>query len=128
MSSTYKALLIDDSKPVNFFNKVVLQRSQFFSDIQISENGQAAMHVLANGFDPDIIFLDINMPVMNGWEFLKNYTSTTKEPCPIVLLLGAQLSKNDKARVAEYLQIKDVKGKMLSFEIVMEIKNSILDC
>jgi CheY-like chemotaxis protein len=63
----YKALLIDDSKPVSYFNKVVLERSGKFSSIEVASNGLEAIEALDAGYLADIIFLDINMPVMNGF-------------------------------------------------------------
>lgn len=126
MSLKYQALIIDDSKPIAFFNKLILNRSDLFSKVKISENGQDAFELLNTDFSPDIIFLDINMPVMDGWEFLDKYTISKNKLCPVLLLLAAELSDKDKSRLKKYSIVKGVRVKMLSAEIVSQIKNTIL--
>ncbi len=71
-------LLIDDDKPTNFLNRKILSRFDCFKKIQVVQSGKLALEYLKNVETnnvnkPNIIFLDINMPAMNGWEFLKEY-------------------------------------------------------
>ncbi|MEL7005719.1 MAG: response regulator, partial [Bacteroidota bacterium] len=68
MSST-KILLVDDDDTYLFLTSKILEH--IFSECEITTclNGQEAIDFLEKG-SPDVIFLDINMPVMNGWEFL----------------------------------------------------------
>lgn len=127
MNLMYKALIIDDSMPVSFFNKVILERSKLFSTVEVAKNGQDAIELLDTGFFPDIIFLDLNMPVMNGWEFLKVYTTSKNALSPVVLLLGISLSDIDEKRLEMYPIVQAVKAKMLSKEGLFEIQNNILE-
>jgi len=66
-------LLIDDSKSANVFNDKMIRKINCVEKIYIAENGKEALDILEAGILPEIIFLDINMPVMNGWEFLAEY-------------------------------------------------------
>lgn len=127
MNFIYNALLIDDSKPVTFFNKVILERSGLFKTIEISQNGLEAVELLDKGFTPDIIFLDLNMPVMNGWEFLEEYSSKMIEHCTIILLLGTPLTESDMSRLSDYHFVYGIKAKMLSAATITEIKKNILE-
>ncbi len=77
MSRNYKLTFIIDDDPVFvlLFKKIMQKIGQFETVLNF-ENGQLALDDLIEKFNnnepfPDIIFLDINMPVMDGWEFLK---------------------------------------------------------
>src|SRR3989338_9832965 len=77
MNRNYKLTFIIDDDPVFvlLFKKILLKLGQF-ETIQNFENGQLGLDALIEKFNnnepfPDIIFLDINMPIMDGWEFLK---------------------------------------------------------
>jgi CheY-like chemotaxis protein len=77
MIRNYKLTFIIDDDPVFvlLFKKIMLKIGQFETVLNF-ENGQLALEALIEKFNnnepmPDIIFLDINMPVMDGWEFLK---------------------------------------------------------
>jgi CheY-like chemotaxis protein len=66
-----KILLIDDDDDDQLIFKDALKEIHFTSDCLIANNGLEALAVLANEDDnPAIIFLDLNMPLMNGVEFL----------------------------------------------------------
>ena len=123
----YKALIVDDSKPITFFNKVILERSSQFSEIVIAINGEDAINVLNTGFDPDIIFLDLNMPVMNGWEFLEYYNLQSVRNSQIIMLLGTALSQENIDKLNAYDFVKGIRAKMLSNVTLTEITNNILE-
>ena len=123
----YKALIVDDSKPITFFNKVILERSSQFSEIVIAINGEDAINVLNTGFDPDIIFLDLNMPVMNGWEFLEYHNLQSVRNSQIIMLLGTALSQENIDKLNAYDFVKGIRAKMLSNVTLTEITNNILE-
>jgi CheY-like chemotaxis protein len=75
-------LLIDDDESTNFLNKLLIKNTGVEVHVLTAMNGLRALEILTASSDseikkicpvPDLIFLDINMPRMNGWEFLEEY-------------------------------------------------------
>ncbi len=71
-------LLIDDDSIFQFLTRKVLEASGLTDEIIVCSNGQEALQLLETNIYnkatlPDVIFLDINMPVMNGWAFLEAF-------------------------------------------------------
>src|SRR4051812_28038502 len=67
-------LLIDDNPLDNYINSLLIQKNNFASEVIALESSEEALFELQVGtIKPDVIFLDINMPVLNGFEFLAKY-------------------------------------------------------
>jgi len=75
MLNPYKiCLLIDDNYIDNFITRRILESSHFAEQIIIRQSPAEAIDSLREGsIKPDVIFLDIRMPIMNGFEFLQEY-------------------------------------------------------
>jgi CheY-like chemotaxis protein len=68
-------MLVDDNDTYNFINRRILEKKGFAKNIQVQSSGIGALSYLEENLDtpgklPDIIFLDVKMPLMNGHEFL----------------------------------------------------------
>ncbi len=73
-----KILFIDDDKATNFLNKHLAKGSESIDSVYLMHSGFEAITFLKNCLiettkTPNLIFLDINMPAMNGWEFLEEF-------------------------------------------------------
>lgn len=75
MSHHYKTcLLIDDNYIDNFVTRRILEASNFADQVIVSQSATEAIESLRSGeVKPDVIFLDIRMPMMGGFEFLQEY-------------------------------------------------------
>lgn len=129
-----KFLLVDDSPSTNFFNKVIIEKNSISEEIQIAKNGEEALQILNSFYIPDLILLDINMPIMDGWEFLEGFSKLQKKykDVMIILMIGAELSEEKKDLINTIPNIKGSIGKMLTNNIVMDLaakyqENSIVN-
>ena len=92
-------LLIDDNDADNNYHKNIIEEMDIAYSVQIAENGLEAIKLLSNKnvVQPDLIFLDVNMPKMNGWEFLEAYKKMNyNSQIMIVILTNSQNPANKK--------------------------------
>jgi CheY-like chemotaxis protein len=110
-------LLIDDDEPTNFLNKMTLEQSGCSRHIRIAQSGQAALEYLRDGSPrPDLIFLDINMPAMDGWEFLAQYQTlpAEKKADTVLIMLTTSLNPDDEKRTLEIPEVSGFENKPLN--------------
>lgn len=121
MSQVSSILLVDDDDTTNFLNKSLIKRAQVTDEILVATNGLEALRVLhttctsASAQCPALILLDVNMPVMNGIEFLEAYQKLTlaQEQKIIIVLLTTTVLTRDLERVQQ-LPIASVLDKPLT--------------
>lgn len=93
-------LLVEDDETTNSISRIIL-KSAGFQNVEEVLNGMEACKHLEKEC-PDIIFLDINMPVMDGWEFLEE--KKVKAPCKNtkIAILTSSIHPNDLKRAGKY--------------------------
>jgi len=121
-------LLIDDSDYDNLFHERVIRKSELVENVVIKTSGKEALDYLIENQkqskeNPDIIFLDINMPGMNGWEFLEQYQKLEEsgKSKVVLIMLTSSDNPNDIAKSKEYPEITDYKIKPLSSPVLEEV-------
>ena len=97
MKKVAHILLIDDDNTTNFFNKIVIKKADVCDNVHSVLTAHDAIEYLRTRYNegqplPDVIFLDINMPEMNGWEFMEVYTGLDipKDNISIYMLSSSQ--------------------------------------
>ena len=90
-------LLIDDNYIDNFVTRKILQNSRFAEDIVVIGSASEALNILRSGnIKPDVIFLDIRMPDMDGFDFLEEYEKIDIEKENIrIYMLSSSLDPTD---------------------------------
>jgi CheY-like chemotaxis protein len=117
-------MLVDDNYDDNFFHERVIKKSNLPCTVITKSTGAEALEYLrakeTHEAHPDLIFLDINMPKMNGWEFLEAYHQLNKElkSEAIVIMLTTSDNIDDVQRAqaiaSEYYTKPLTKEKFLS--------------
>lgn len=88
MKNKKQVLIIDDDQSTRLLLGCVLRREY---DVTTQKNGFEAMAWLGNGNIPDVILLDVNMPRLNGPDFLKNIrTSGFYRDIPVIVVSGIE--------------------------------------
>jgi CheY-like chemotaxis protein len=121
-------LLIDDDEDCNFFHERLFRKMNCVEKVYVAQDGEEALEFLRSTIEeahtcPSIIFLDINMPRMNGWDFLKEYDKLDmKYKAKVVLImLTTSLNPEDKARALSYKAVDGFENKYLTKESVEQL-------
>ena len=126
-------LLVDDDGGTNFINKLILEKSSFANRIETVLNGKEAIDFIKNNRNIDkpkeqeveqiLIFLDINMPVMDGWCFLESFRELSNEQKKniTIIMLSASLNPADRLKANNYSEISGFYSKPLSVDTLKVI-------
>ncbi len=117
-------LLVDDDKACNFFHQRLLKEMDCAENIEVATDGRMALDLLkSRKCKPDIIFLDINMPKMDGWEFLAEYEQlpADEKATTIIAMVTSSLNPDDKAKSEAFTSVKGFNSKYLNEEVVKSL-------
>ena len=117
-------LLVDDDFIVNFLSEKVL-RGMGFKNITAVTDGKQALDIIKKGNCPDLVFLDINMPVMDGFSFL---TQIVKEILCLqmnVAILTSSNRQKEKDMASQFDNVIDYIEKPLNQSKVREVLRKI---
>jgi len=130
-SATKRIILVDDDVITNLISTKIITMNTPHK-VEAFTNGNEALEQIYNGLDksaeqfPDIIFLDINMPVMDGWEFLEQFEKiplATRGKCS-VFLLTSSIDSEDIEKSKTYQSVFDFISKPLTANKIKTLKNT----
>ncbi|MFT5596631.1 MAG: CheY-like chemotaxis protein [Flammeovirgaceae bacterium] len=124
-----RIMVIDDDSTFLFIFRKQIEKIEGIEIVNESRNGLEAINYLKNGQDassekPDLIVLDLNMPVMDGWDFLNKYSllcdkGASKVP---ICILSSTINQADFDRASTYDYVKTFFSKPVTSEQLETMK------
>ncbi len=119
-------LVVDDDKICNFLTVNSLRKVGIQGDIEVVINGLEAINKLKElSVFPDFILLDINMPVMNGLDFLENYKTEGFEGKTKIVMYTSSIRESDKKVAFQYNDVIDFINKPLTKDKLLKLIKKI---
>lgn len=122
MAKLKTILLVDDCQATNFIHRLVIDNYGCAETVVECRDGAQALDYLRSGVDkhpqPELILLDINMPVMNGWEFLEAYENlpSKQKAGVVVVMLTTSQNPDDRSKAEERGLVSEFTLKPLDEE------------
>lgn len=128
-SKSVSILLVDDDEINNFISVKLIKKIMLNTEIKTCLNGKFAIDLLleikATAPDemPEYILLDINMPIMNGWEFLEEYDRLNIDPSgkTKIYIISSSVFNNDIVKAKSYPVVRDFISKPLSVDKIKDM-------
>ncbi len=127
-----RTCIIDDDPIFIYGTRRIMKEVDFCDNILVFNNGQDAIdglkELIAKGEDlPEVLFLDLNMPIMNGWEFLEDFV---KIPNPdgkkvIIYIISSSVDPRDLERIRNYKMVNNYILKPLSPQDLVNVLQDV---
>jgi len=124
-------VFIDDDYATNFYHKIIVRDSGLVDNYLFFATAKEALtyfkeqQAAGNLEKPDAIFLDINMPGINGWEFLDLYAESQNDKSPIYIMLTTSLNPDDQEKAELNPLVRGLKNKPLTEAHLKELQKDL---
>lgn len=123
--------VVDDDPLYIFSMKKLLKLSDFCEESLFFKNGQEALNelepmLLQDGKLPDLIFLDISMPLMNGWQFLDRLKELPQKKGIKIFIASSSIDPYDKEKSDSYDIVSGYLFKPITIQKMTELKEQFL--
>jgi CheY-like chemotaxis protein len=119
-----RILIIEDDEVTNFITSANLEKLGY-KNFTIALNGQEGINHLKTGNYPDIILLDINMPVLDGWEFLDKINELKLCADIPVVITTSSFRGDDKLKADGYHNVIAYLEKPINFQYLNTILSKV---
>jgi CheY-like chemotaxis protein len=135
MTTLERLCVIDDDQVFTFLLKKMIEKAQVTQETLFFENGQDAIDYLVacNSQQeklPQLILLDINMPILDGWQFIEEYAKLkpSLSKCISIFMVSSSTETEDYERAMSTGHITDYIQKPIYASELQDIVNKVLSC
>jgi len=124
-------VFIDDDYATNFYHKIIVRDSglvekyKFFSEPEEALAFFKGLAIEEQPEIPDAIFLDVNMPKIDGWGFLEKYGEIPVVKSPIIIMLTTSMNPEDQLKADANPLVKGFKNKPLTEDHLKELQKEL---
>lgn len=119
--------IVDDDKIYRYTTETYIQLLNLANTVKTFGDGEEAIESIKENLSnpsqlPDIILLDVNMPIMDGWDFIEEFVTLQNIPKKIALyMVSSSIDERDKARATEFNEITDYIIKPITEEQLVKL-------
>lgn len=130
MPTVNTVYIVDDDPIFVFTVKRVVEMSGFCNQYITFKNGKEAIdeieqHLSVPDKLPDVVLLDLNMPVMNGWQFLDRLQQIQADKKIIVYIVSSSIDSEDLKKAKEYQSVRQYLIKPLTVAMLKELSEEL---
>lgn len=132
MNSIKNLTLIDDDEVFVYLTRKTLNKSKLVDQVQVFENGLDALNFIKGNVGnreilPEVIFLDLSMPIMDGWQFLDEYSKLKLELMNkiTIYICSSSISPDDVSRAKSINTVSDFIFKPITSQKLREIVDGL---
>ena len=127
------AMLVDDNDTDNFISRKIIELTEFAKNVEVMNSGKSALDYLRENQNeesklPNLIFLDINMPIVDGFVFLyefEKFNDLIKDKCKVIILSSSD-NKRDIDKIVNNDYVIKFLTKPLTEASLDEIKGKYI--
>jgi CheY-like chemotaxis protein len=128
MNSAPVIFIVDDDPVFQTLLNIGISHIDLPKEVKLFNNGKEALKYLDDAPENDVlVFLDLNMPIMNGWEFLEELQSKDYQKRVLIVITSTSTLANDKTRAFQYQQVLFYKEKPLNVALVKSLVEDIFE-
>jgi CheY-like chemotaxis protein len=118
--------IIDDDQIFVFVLKKIIDKIDNFKIVVDFKNGEDVLKILSNKETvPDIILLDINMPIIDGWQFLERLEKFPNKDQFKIYIMSSSIDTNDIEKSKTFSMVKDFISKPINNEKLLRIIENV---
>lgn len=123
-------MVIDDDDINIFIISKIVEKTGYDVEICAKHNGQLAIDYIKgllseNQNLPDLVLIDINMPILNGWEFIEAFEALDLKADNDMYMLSSSVYENDIEKAKSYKSVKGFISKPLSIDRLKELLEAV---
>ena len=127
MKNIKRVCIIDDDPVYVFGTRRIMEKAKFCEDFSIFHNPEIALNNLSLAFEnktelPEIILLDINMPILDGWQLLEGLLKFEQLKKILIYMVSSSIAQEDLQQVKRFPLVKAYLSKPLTYEVLKTIE------